>query len=58
MAATAERTVTAPYIDHRTATTKRTPDWIVTIKQGASIQVHRFSTQERAQEFYEAEAAK
>lgn len=57
MSTTSERTVTAPYIDHRTATTKRTPDWIVTIKQGAAIQVHRFSTQERAQGFYEEQTA-
>ena len=58
MTATAARTVTAPYIDHRSATRRRSPDWVVTIRQGSVIQTFRFSTEERAQEFYATEAAK
>jgi len=46
-----EQTVSRPYIDHRSATRKRTPDWIVTVRKGALIQTYRFNSEEEAEDF-------
>jgi len=43
---------TAPYIDK--SSTKRTPDWLVTIRKGAIIQTFRFTNEADAQAFAEA----
>lgn len=54
MSTTSERHVTAPYINHRS--TRRSAEWLVTIRQGALVQNFKFYDEAEAQEFYEREA--
>jgi hypothetical protein len=48
---TTERVVSAAYIDQASASRKRTPDWLVTVKQGSTVQTHRFHDEDKAKAF-------
>jgi hypothetical protein len=49
MTKTAERTVSAPYID--STSKKRTPDWLVTVKTATVVQTYRFYDEDKAKAF-------
>jgi hypothetical protein len=51
---TTERVVSAPYID--TASKKRTPDWLVTVKTGTVVQTYRFYGEDKAKAFVDGGA--
>ena len=50
-------TLSAPHIDHRSATRKRTPDWVIYARSGAFVQVLRFSSLADAEAFIKEHTA-
>lgn len=42
--------VSKPYIDKAQVGRKYTPDWLVTVKTGSTVEVHRFPSERAAHE--------